>query len=187
MGSPLVGCGSSPCTDGLGWREAIIRIYRPWRIARAPLKPPVSPLGNLVTPVWPSWLLVTPGLHLISTVFIEMFMLLVAYDVENLQSVQYFMFFLCPCSITAAGHCFSYFQSLVMSLFRPVTCKSVSGSYMNLQIIWWIRHVWGLKSSGMWCCVLGTGRPLTVSCPRKCKSSTTLLGEPHIMEEICDL
>lgn len=57
------------------------------------------------------------------------------------------------CSITAAGHCFSYFQSLVMSLFRPVTYKSVSGSYMNLQITWWISHVWGLKSSEMWCSV----------------------------------
>jgi len=42
-GPPLVGCGSSPRTDGLGRREAIIRIYRPWRIARAPLGPPVSP------------------------------------------------------------------------------------------------------------------------------------------------
>jgi len=49
-GSPLVGCGSSPCADGLGWREAIIHIYHPWRIARAPLGPPVSPLSNLVTP-----------------------------------------------------------------------------------------------------------------------------------------
>jgi hypothetical protein len=48
-GSPLVGCGSSPCTDGLGQREAIIRICHPWRIARALLGPSVSPLSNTVT------------------------------------------------------------------------------------------------------------------------------------------
>jgi len=48
-----MGCGSSPHTDGLGQREAIICIYHSWRIARAPLRPPVSPLGNLVTPVQP--------------------------------------------------------------------------------------------------------------------------------------
>ena len=59
-GSLLVGCGCSPCTDGLVWREAIICIYRPWRIARAPLGPPVSPLGNPVTPVQPSRLPLTP-------------------------------------------------------------------------------------------------------------------------------
>jgi len=59
-GSPLVGCGCSPRTDGLGRREAIIRIYRPWRIARAPLRPPVSPLGKLVTPVRPGRLPLTP-------------------------------------------------------------------------------------------------------------------------------
>jgi len=29
--------------DGLGQREAIIRIYCCWRIARAPLRPPLSP------------------------------------------------------------------------------------------------------------------------------------------------
>jgi nucleoside recognition membrane protein YjiH len=99
-------------------------------------------------------------LHLICTVFIEIFILLVAYHIENLRSDQYFMFVLCPCSITAAGHCFSYFQSLVMSLFRPVTYKSVSGSYMNLQITWWICHVWGLKSCGMWCCVFRNQSPV---------------------------
>jgi len=35
-GSPLVGCGSSPHTDSLRKREAMICIYRPWRIAQAP-------------------------------------------------------------------------------------------------------------------------------------------------------
>jgi hypothetical protein len=35
-GPPLVGCGSSPRTDSLGWREAMIRIYHPRRIATAP-------------------------------------------------------------------------------------------------------------------------------------------------------
>jgi len=59
-GSPLVGCGSSPRTDGLGWREAVIRTYHPWRIARAPLGPPMSPLGTMMTPEWPSRL---PLLH----------------------------------------------------------------------------------------------------------------------------
>jgi len=54
-GSPLVGYGSSPCTDSLGRREAIIRIYRPWRIARAPLGPSVSPLSNLVTARSQAW------------------------------------------------------------------------------------------------------------------------------------
>jgi len=52
-GSPLAGCGSSPRINGLGWREAIIHIYRPWRIARALVRPPVSPLGNTVTLVQP--------------------------------------------------------------------------------------------------------------------------------------
>jgi hypothetical protein len=52
-GSPLVGCGSSLCTDSLGWRGAVIRIYHPWRIARALIGPPLSPLGNMMTPVWP--------------------------------------------------------------------------------------------------------------------------------------
>jgi len=33
--STLVGCGSSPCTDGIGQREAVIRVYHPWGIARA--------------------------------------------------------------------------------------------------------------------------------------------------------
>jgi hypothetical protein len=43
-GSPLVGCGSSPRTDGLGRKEAIIHIYHPWRIARAP------PQATIITP-----------------------------------------------------------------------------------------------------------------------------------------
>ena len=58
-GSPLIGCGCSPCTDGLGWREAIIRIFHPWRIAGAPIGPPVSPLSNPVTPVQPGRLPLT--------------------------------------------------------------------------------------------------------------------------------
>ena len=45
---------SSPRTDSLGQREAIIRICHPRRIARALLRPPVSPLGNMATPVRPS-------------------------------------------------------------------------------------------------------------------------------------
>jgi hypothetical protein len=55
-GSPLVGYGSSPHTDGLVWREAIFWVYHPWRIARALLRPPLSPLGNTMTPVRPSQL-----------------------------------------------------------------------------------------------------------------------------------
>jgi len=43
-GSPLVGCGPSPHTDGLGRREALIHIYRPRRIARVP------PRATSVTP-----------------------------------------------------------------------------------------------------------------------------------------
>ena len=35
-GSPLVGYGPSPCTDGHECREAICRIYHPWGIAEAP-------------------------------------------------------------------------------------------------------------------------------------------------------
>jgi len=64
-GSPLVECGSSPRTDGLGRREAIIRIYGPWTIPKAPLGPPVSTLGNTVAPVLPGRLPLTApsGLH----------------------------------------------------------------------------------------------------------------------------
>jgi hypothetical protein len=32
-GSPLIGCGSSPHTDSLGWRRLYIHIYHPWKIA----------------------------------------------------------------------------------------------------------------------------------------------------------
>jgi hypothetical protein len=62
-GSHPVGCGSAPRTDGLGWKEAIIRVYHPWRIARALLGPPVSPLGNMMTPLRPGRLPLTPNRH----------------------------------------------------------------------------------------------------------------------------
>ena len=48
----------------LWWREAVIRAYRPRRIARALLRPPVSPLGNTVTPVRPGRLPLTPNVFI---------------------------------------------------------------------------------------------------------------------------
>ena len=61
-GPPLVGCGSSPRTDGLGRREAVILIYSPCRKLESPTpRPPVSPLGNLMTPVRPDRLPLTPA------------------------------------------------------------------------------------------------------------------------------
>jgi hypothetical protein len=59
-GSPTVACGSSPRTEGLGRSEAIICIYHSWRIARALLGPPMSPIGNVMTPVLASRLPFTP-------------------------------------------------------------------------------------------------------------------------------
>lgn len=58
--SPLVGCGSAPRTDGLWWSEAIIHIYHLWRIARALPGTPMSPLGNIMTPVRPGQLPLAP-------------------------------------------------------------------------------------------------------------------------------
>jgi hypothetical protein len=63
-GSPLVGYGSSPCTDGLGWKEIAFRIYHPWKVTRAPLgsrqhhfsATQQSPYNSVILPLTPQLL-----------------------------------------------------------------------------------------------------------------------------------
>jgi len=66
--SPLVGCGSSPRTDGLGWRGAMfIRIYHPWRTARSPPQAGSITSGNMPSRARPSQLPLTPAITLVTS------------------------------------------------------------------------------------------------------------------------